>query len=332
MSRRRIVDDQLAAGDEPLCCRDPGDVMGKWAQCEQSRVRSVAPIAHHLARIRHQCVLGMHHAFGRAGRSRGESEIGDLVGISDRLFARGSRPGKIRQHIHASERARRAKSGVQLGAIPRAGERRLGNQGAGLQIRDTLCDLRSRIGAVERGVARVALARAGEEREDRFEAVREPDRDAVPAGEPLRGEFRGDAVGPREGLGPSQAMTAVPQRGCLRPLASVAGEQRIERIGLPQPLGVIAPRGGRMVEREKRTHCSSAELQGIRLAVFRRHEAVRDGTAMERRRAQRAGFCVQDHCASPCRAGNSHRRDRAALDPVCPGQQIADMHLVRLGE
>ena len=78
------------AGGKRLRQRDGPDVVAQRAEAQQDRALVVAPVRDHRAGVGEQRVVGMHDAFRRPGRARGESEINDLVRVHRRRGGSGS--------------------------------------------------------------------------------------------------------------------------------------------------------------------------------------------------------------------------------------------------
>ena len=163
----------------------------------------VAPVAHEVAAVGEQRVVGMHDRFGHAGRARGEGQIRDLVGVVvDRGEAAcgdlrprqlGARAAPLWQAPDlAHPRQRREPiliAGIGAPAL-------LDQDRAGIDVAQQVDDLLDAVVAVQRGVADVAVARAGDERDQRLEPVREPEADPLAGPEAGFDERIGDGIDP----------------------------------------------------------------------------------------------------------------------------------------
>ena len=203
----RIVDHQLHAGGQRLPGRDPGDVVRERRERQQHRGVIVAPVAHEVAAVGEQRVVGVHDRLGHAGGARGEGEIGDLVRIVvDRREAarRGARALAGRARARAPSAAGRPCAARQPSAKAASGSCRCASapQPSSTSIaRASMCRSRLVISstgvvAVQRRVADVAVARAGDERDQRLEPVGEPQADALARAQSGLGEGIGDRIDP----------------------------------------------------------------------------------------------------------------------------------------
>ena len=182
---RRVVDHQFRPRHHRLAHRNPGDMMAERRQGQQDRPRIEIPVRHQIAAIGEQGVVRMHDALRSTRCARGESKIGHLVGITDK------RPDLLPRFCH---RIRHCSDGHATGSqAPNPAKARHGGK-AGMDImarrigavavldEDRSCPnpaeqrqhLVDCVVAVQRRVADITVARAGEKNHKGFEPVRHP--------------------------------------------------------------------------------------------------------------------------------------------------------------
>ena len=225
------------------------------------------PVGDHRPAICQQGVIRVHDALWRAGSARGEGEIDDLVGVvvGRRGIEGEPAAGKrrhvaraVRERIDAPQRRQGCRGGKDVGDArigPVAG---LGKKGRGADPRQQRDDLADRVVLVQRRIADVAVARAGEQDRHGLDPVRQPDRNPLAAFDAGLFEIGGNRVDQRTELAPVEPPLPIAHRESRGPLRRPITQQRIERITPPQPLGIIPPCHPGVVQGQNRVGHSAA--------------------------------------------------------------------------
>ena len=222
------------------------------------------PVAHHVARIGEQGVVGVHDALGGAGGARGESEIAHGVGaFPDRRCGR-LRQGRrqARRIIGALERRHVFQHGADIGLRAICTPALLGDEGARAEPGQQRADLCAGVGAMQRWIAGEALPCAGQKRDHGFEPISHPQRDDIAGHETSIDQIESQRIDMKLQLAPTQLPHPVAQRRRIGPLAHVLGHQGIERLAAPETRLGVGPRPRRIVQRQVGTHAQLPNLLG----------------------------------------------------------------------
>ncbi|CUH81311.1 hypothetical protein SAMN04488093_108120 [Tropicibacter naphthalenivorans] len=152
------------------------------------------------------------------------------------------------------DKGQRADHRVKVLTVAIRAPARFGDDGARLQLGQQIDDLGAGIGPVQRRVAGDPLARAGKKGDDRLGAVRHPDGNAIPGGDPRLVQTVGHGVDARLQALPVQDHTPVAQGFVGGAGLGLLGHEAVKGVARPKPL-VIEPLGrGRIVQGQKRFH------------------------------------------------------------------------------
>ena len=268
--RWRIVHDEFKACHEALLERHRRDVMRQRAVGQKHGAPIVAPVLHHRAAVGEQRVVRVQHALRRAGRPGREREVDDLVGtgirIRKRAFKghvpdRGKGSVSVRSLLfiicrselidpfHARDRPRCREHVLPTRVRAMAALRKERSRMYAFQ---QLNDFRHSVILMQRRIAHVAVARAGEHDDYRLHPVGKPHRNALTPPQSRLVEVGCERVHPRTQLRPCQTVAAVAQRAGRPPLGCVPREQRVHRVLAPEARLVMPARSLRIVQSEYR--------------------------------------------------------------------------------
>src|SRR5262245_40865097 len=123
-----------------------------------------------------------------------------------------------------------------------------GDEQTSRDARQQLGNLSRRVRPVKRWIASVSFTRAREQRDNRFNIVRHPNRNAVYGPESLRTPRLADAVNPAQELFPGKPPPTILHSDRIEATARMLSQQRIERVRPPQPTLVELRRSGRVMK------------------------------------------------------------------------------------
>ena len=276
---RKIVHNDFKAGNKALLDGNGADVMRQRAVAEQDRFVIVMPVLDHRAAVREQRVVRMQHAFRHAGRAGSESKVNNLVrvevgfgqsaGFAAKrgelcIFVLRRRRSRRKHAVYALHRRQRLRRREHIRAVGIRTISRLREQHRRLYAVEQLGNFVDRVILVQRRIAHVAVARAGEKHHRRFDAVGQPHGHPLAALQTCRLHFGRERIDPLRQLRPRDAPRAIAQRVSLRASTRVSEQQRIKRIAAPHAVRVILAGGLRIVEGEYGAHELRGEARGER--------------------------------------------------------------------
>ena len=228
------------------------------------------PVADQLPAVGEQRVIRMHDAFRLACRARREGEIDDLVRVIDGITLRRTCSGKVIGRVDGLQRRHGREHVVEGAAGTISAPSWLGEEGSRREAVQQRADFAAGMGAMEARIARDALARTGEQKDDRLDAVGQPQADAVAADKSAAAEIGRDAVHPRSQLSPAQCAASVAQGRRIRPGSLVSHDELVESLPTPEPFGIVSSRLAGMMQCEERPHhqCPNLLASGLRFCVI----------------------------------------------------------------
>ena len=245
---RRVHYQFTAAGDgdgEP----NRSDIVAHRTERIDDRIRVERPVLHDRPCIREHRVVRMHDAFRLPGRARREGEVNDAIGIggarknalvdardgaeANGLIAFRSNLGQRVEPVDflQSRQAAEHREDVVLAGIRTVTGLRKQSSGArALEQRDDLLDC---VIAMQRCVADISHARAGEEHERGFDPARKPDRNAIAGAHTCLVEVLRQGIDPLQRGSERQARLRIAQGETVGSPCRRCREQAIERVRAP---------------------------------------------------------------------------------------------------